>query len=83
MSQKYCKKDKKGKYELPNEIFLKNGKSYYFNLYSKEINDNFFDTMEKFIKSKKLDNITIIREPIKYFHEKNYSENTHDFYYTG
>lgn len=57
-----------------NEIFLKNGKSYYFNLYSKEINDNFFDTMEKFIKSKKLDNITIIREPIKYFHEKNYSE---------
>ena len=50
------------------EIFLKNGKSYYFNLYSKENLENFFKELEKFSILKNI----IIANPIKYFKEKNY-----------
>ena len=50
------------------EIFLKNGKSYYFNLYSKENINIFFDEISK------LNNIEkrLIRNPKKFFEEKNY-----------
>ena len=50
------------------EIFLKNGKSYYFNLYSKQILNKFMEEIEKFTKLKN----NIIKEPVKYFKEKNY-----------
>ena len=56
------------------EIFLKNGKSYFFNLYSKQNVLNFFDVMEKKIKiQNKLYDFEIIKDPKAYFHQKNYS----------
>ena len=54
------------------EIFLKNGKSYYFNFYSLEKNKLFFDSIEK--DSKKFGAINIIRDPVKFFKEKKYYE---------
>ena len=50
------------------EIFLKNGKSYYFNLYEKETLNEFFKAMDgfKILKDK------IIPNPVKYFKEQNY-----------
>ena len=50
------------------EIFLKNGKSYYFNLYSKDNLKKFFDEISKLRDIEK----RIIRYPKKAFEEKNY-----------
>ena len=58
------------------EIFLKNGKSYYFNLYSKESLNNFFEEIDK-IKNKEND-FNIIKEPVKYFKNKKYSQDWQD-----
>ena len=53
------------------EFFLKSGKSYYFNLYSKEnIFGKLFKELEKFEELKD----KIISNPIKYFKEKKYEE---------
>ena len=68
------------------EFFLKSGKSYYFNLYSKEnIFNKLFKELEKFDELKD----KIISNPIKYFKEKKYEEKwiqgeltTHNIYYT-
>ena len=54
------------------EIFLKNGKSYYFNLYIKENVNKFFENIEK-MKNEE-NNFQIIKNPIKYFEEKKYQE---------
>ena len=52
------------------EIFLKNGKSYYFNLYSKDYLKQFIDKIKEI---KDINNmINIITDPIKYFKDKNY-----------
>ena len=48
------------------EIFLKDGKSYYFNLYSKETLIYFFEEIEK-LKNEEND-FVLIKEPIKFFH---------------
>ena len=53
------------------EIFLKNGKSYYFNLYKPEILELFFSKMNKY---KEMDN-RIISNPKKCFNERNYYNN--------
>ena len=50
------------------EIFLKNGKSYYFNLYSKDNLKKFFDEISKLRDIEK----RIIRYPKKAFEEKKY-----------
>ena len=50
------------------EVFLKNGKSYYFNLYKTELLELFFEKIGKF---KEMDN-RIIENPKKYFNETNY-----------
>jgi len=55
------------------EIFLKNGKSYYFNLYSEEKILKLFEVMEKLINKQKY-NFEIIKEPLKYFNQKKYNE---------
>jgi len=55
------------------EIFLKNGKSYYFNLYSEENLSKLFKVMEKLVINKKY-NFEIIKEPLKYFNQKKYNE---------
>ena len=52
------------------EIFLKNGKSYYFNLYSKDYLKQFLDKIKEI---KDINNIiNIITEPVKYFNKENY-----------
>ena len=57
------------------EIFLNNGKSYFFNLYSKETILQFLDFIEKNIKNKsKLYDFEIIKDPKIYFNQKNYSQ---------
>ena len=56
------------------EVFLKNGKSYYFNLYSKENVLLFFKELEK-IKNENKNDFEIIKDPIKKFQEKKYYEN--------
>ena len=50
------------------EIFLKNGKSYYFNLYEKENLNKFYKEIDRF----KILEDKIITNPIKYFQDKNY-----------
>ena len=61
------------------EIFLKNGKSYYFNLYTKENLNSFFKEIE-IIKEQNLKNniiendFPIIKNPIKYFEQNKYYE---------
>ena len=55
------------------EIFLKNGKSYYFNLYSKENVLSFFKEIEK-IKNENKNDFEIIKDPIKKFQERKYYE---------
>ena len=55
------------------EIFLKNGKSYYFNLYSEEKISKLFEIMEKLFSKKKY-NLEIIKEPLKYFNQQKYNE---------
>ena len=53
------------------EIFLKSGKSYYFNLYQKEnVINKLFKSLEKFDELKD----KIISNPIKYFKDKKYYE---------
>ena len=54
------------------EIFLKDGKSYYFNLYSPINVNSFFEKIEK-MKSEE-NNFEIIKNPIKYFEEKRYQD---------
>ena len=50
------------------EIFLKNGKSYYFNLYEKDNLNKLYKELDKFknVKDK------IIPNPVKYFKDQNY-----------
>ena len=61
------------------EIFLKNGKSYYFNLYTKENLNSFFKEIE-ILKEQNLKNniiendFPIIKNPIKYFEKNKYYE---------
>ena len=55
------------------EIFLKNGKSYFFNLYTKENILQIFDIIEKNIKNKNnLYNFEIIKDPKIYFNQQKY-----------
>jgi hypothetical protein len=56
------------------EIFLKNGKSYYFNLYNKSQRDKFINLLNEKIKIKKVDQYEIIENSKKYF-EKNKFKN--------
>ena len=57
------------------EIFLKNGKSYLFNLYSNKKITEIFDLFENKIKAEnKLYDFEIIKEPKIYFDEKKYNE---------
>ena len=56
------------------EIFLKNGKSYYFNLYNKSQRDEFINSLNKIIKIKKVEQYEIIENSKKYF-EKNKFKN--------
>ena len=55
------------------EIFMKNGKSYLFNLYSNQKISEIFDIFETKIKNKIYD-YEIIKEPKEYFNKKKYSE---------
>ena len=55
------------------EIFLQNGKSYYFNLYSKEYVNIFFEEIEK-LKDEENTNFNLIKEPVKYFKDNKYYE---------
>ena len=54
--------------EIAIEIFLYNGKSYYFNFYNKENKDNFMKIMSEKIKVDK-----IIKDSDEYFGKKKYS----------
>ena len=57
------------------EFFTKNGKSYFFNLYTEDTAQVLFDQLEKVKKednNKEID-FTVIREPKKYFIEKNFT----------
>ena len=57
------------------EFFTKNGKSYFFNLYTEDTAQVLFDQLEKVKKednNKEID-FTLIREPKKYFIEKNFT----------
>ena len=61
------------------EIFLKSGKSYYFNLYTKENLNSFFKEIEIIKKQNLKNNIIendfpIIKNPIKYFEQNKYYE---------
>jgi len=56
------------------EIFLKNGKSYYFNLYNKIKRDEFINSLNEIIKIKKVEQYEIIENSKKYF-EKNKFKN--------
>jgi hypothetical protein len=60
------------------EIFLKNGKSYYFNLYSKEKTKLFFDKIENILNKSIKNNMNIspniIGDPIKSFSDNKYYE---------
>ena len=57
------------------EIYLKNGKSYFFNLYKENICDKFFENIEK-IKNKNNEyNFEIIVKPNEYFFKKKYTSN--------
>ena len=56
------------------EIFLKNGKSYYFNLYNKIQRDEFINSLNEVIKIKKVEQYEIIENQKKYF-EKNKFKN--------
>lgn len=59
------------------EIFLKNGKSYYFNLFIKENVNSFFEEIEK-IKNKNNKNnpniydFILVKDPIKYFEDNKF-----------
>ena len=54
------------------EIYLKNGKSYFFNLYKESICNNFFENIQN-IKNKY--NFEIIVKPNEYFFKKKYTSN--------
>jgi len=59
------------------EIFLKNGKSYYFNLFVKENINLFFEEIEKIQNKNNKNNpyiydFILIKEPIKYFEDNKY-----------
>ena len=56
------------------EIFLKNGKSYYFNLYLKEKVKSFFEIIEKIRNNNAENDFKIINDPIKYFENNKYYE---------
>ena len=56
------------------EMFLKNGKSYYFNLYNKNQRDEFIISLNKILKIKKVEQYEIIENSKKYF-EKNKFKN--------
>ena len=56
------------------EIFLKNGKSYYFNLYLKEKVKSFFEILEKIRSNNAENDFKIINDPIKYFGDHKYYE---------
>ena len=59
------------------EIFLKNGKSYYFNLFVKENINSFFEEIEKIQNKNNKNNpyiydFILIKDPIKYFEDNKY-----------
>ena len=56
------------------EIFLKNGKSYYFNLYLKEKVKSFFEIIDKTRSNNAENDFKIINDPIKYFGDHKYYE---------
>ena len=63
-------------FEQALEIFLHNGKSYFFNLYREEICKKFFDDLENINNNKNNDyNFEIIKEPCDYFYKKKYTSN--------
>jgi len=59
------------------EIFLKNGKSYYFNLFVKENVNSFFEEIEKIQNKNNKNSLNVydfllIKDPIKYFEDNKY-----------
>ena len=54
-------------YEVAVEIFLSNGKSYYFNFYNKKNKNEFIKAI-----SKKINNDIIIKDSTEYFEKKKY-----------
>ena len=63
-------------FEQAFEIYLNNGKSYFFNLYQEKICQQFFDTIEKIKNNENTKyNFEIIREPYDYFFKKKYTSN--------
>ena len=63
-------------FEQAFEIYLNNGKSYFFNLYQEKICQQFFDKIEKIKNNENTKfNFEIIREPYDYFFKKKYTSN--------
>ena len=63
-------------FEQALEIYLNNGKSYFFNLYTEEICQLFFDKIERIKKNENNNyNFEIIKEPYDYFLKKKYTSN--------
>ena len=56
------------------ELYLYNGKSYYFNLYKDSKNTDFFNKIE-IIKNEQKNNFEIIRDLNDYFFQKKYTSN--------
>ena len=74
---KYIKQIIKRKFIFFNqalEIFLYNGKSYFFNFYKETIRDDFLNNIEK-INTEKKHNFELIKDPENYFIKKKYTSN--------
>ncbi len=56
------------------EIFLKNGKSYYFNLFDCNSLNDFYKNIDKIIKRNNISDITITKEPKSTFEHKGYTK---------
>jgi len=55
------------------ELFLNNGKSYFFNLYQEEICNNFFNNITDLRKNDESFHFEVIDKPFDYFYKKKYT----------
>ena len=60
-------------YNQALEVFLLNGKSYFFNFYEYDLLDNFVQSLKTEYQCYNIKLPEIINDPISYFHTKNYT----------